>query len=142
MDLDGQSLHYNVLTDVVHVFRLDLQHHLSCTEQENNPSDDTQTDSSTEHFYPNCELFNQSKQLHMTTTSAGNAGAILYWLDLTLCTGINASTIDPSMNWHQAAYILSPPLAVGDQESIVLDVFLRNSFLHFSLASQSDTLNT
>ena len=79
-------------------------------------------------------MFHQTNTLTMTCTSSGTISALVYWFDQKLASGIQASTVDPSMNFHQAAFILNQESKqVEEGETITLHATLEKSYLHFSL---------
>ena len=81
-------------------------------------------------------IFSQFKQLRLTARKSGHATAMVFWFDLTLAPGVNASTVDPEMNWRQAAYVLDGGRVEEGQE-VVVEARLEKSYLHFRLRGRS-----
>jgi hypothetical protein len=77
--------------------------------------------------------FSQAKQLTFPVRQSGNITAVVFWFDMTLAPGVSASTIDPQMHWHHAAYVLDER-RVEAGEVITVNAQLEKSYLHFSVA--------
>ena len=80
-------------------------------------------------------VFSQSEQLRLTARRSGQATAMVFWFDLTLAPGLSASTLDPEMNWRQAAYVLNGGRVEEGQE-VRVEARLEKSYLHFRLGGK------
>ena len=78
------------------------------------------------------KVFCQSKKLHMKVCEPGSVTALVFWFDMGLSPGVSTSTVDPEMNWRQAAYMLYGGRVEKGQE-VVVEAKLEKSYLHFSL---------
>ena len=138
LDLDIHALPHKILSDVAHVFHLDIQSSMTLS-----PPSDQAADASAKSAAVTVEckrdldgIFSQSKQLHLTAHKSGHATAMVFWFDLTLAPSVNASTVDPEMNWRQAAYVLNGGRVEEGQE-VVVEARLEKSYLHFRLGGRS-----
>ncbi|XP_076467919.1 uncharacterized protein LOC143298817 isoform X2 [Babylonia areolata] len=146
LDLDIHALPHKNLSDVVHVFHMDIQ---SCvtpsagpTEvlpptSEFTPSKDPNTlcsspDGSESVFSNVDSVFSQCRELRLTARRSGYATAVVFWFDQQLAPGVSASTVDPEMNWKQAAFLLNGR-EVSEGEEIMMNAHLEKTYVHFAL---------
>ncbi|KAL8576382.1 hypothetical protein ACOMHN_048949 [Nucella lapillus] len=76
--------------------------------------------------------FRQCKQVGLRACKSGRATALVLWFDQQLAPGVRASTVDPTLNWRQAAVLLDGQ-ALNQGQQLVLTARLEQSYLHFSL---------
>ena len=138
LDLDIHTLPHKNLSDVAHVFHLDIQSCIVSNQSSHKPAD-MSTASAT--VSEECKkglgcVFSQSKQLCLTARKSGHATAVVFWFDLGLAPGVSASTIDPEMNWRQAAYVLNGGKVEEGQE-VMVEARLEKSYLHFHLGGRA-----
>lgn len=83
-------------------------------------------------------MLSQHKQLQLTAQKSGIATAVVFWFDMQLAPDVHLSTIDPHLNWKQAAFVLDGQVAISEGREVMLDARMEKSYLDFTVTVLPD----